>query len=376
MLSDALMTNDYDEEELLILLDSLANQAQADPTYDPGRWKVTIGWILQTAPEPDQVKRPGLLRRLLSPSRAAVIIALLGLSTYFILFHKPSKEIANTQIRFKNDVAPGSNKAMLILGNGSAIILDSIADGTLARQGNAAVIKTDSSKLSYLLTDSGLPLKPKPPTEYNTLTTPRGGQFQLVLSDGTRIWLNAASSIRYPVSFGSKERRVEITGEVYFEVARNELSPFIVSAGGEEVQVLGTHFNIRAYPDETELKTTLLEGSVKVTSISSHQSEIIKPKQQTWLQADRLSVINEVNTDEVIAWKQGTFYFKSADLKTILREFARWYDIDISYEGPVKNRKFFAVVKRSNTLKKMLEMLQDNSIIYEIDGKKLIVKSE
>lgn len=317
---------------------------------------------------------------------AASVLILISAATYFILIPNSSKkEIvkvtpANTHIT--SDVAPGSNKAVLTLADGSTIILDNAANGTLTQQGSTKVLKLDNGQLAY----NSLNEKPAG-VFYNTITTPRGGQYQLVLSDGSKVWLNSASSLRFPANFGGKERKVELTGEGYFEVAAlshkgGQKIPFIVNVSGKgEVEVLGTQFNINSYADEATINTTLIEGMVKVRNIqliSANQNQTVTliPGQQTKLYGNgTLTEAKNVNTDEIIAWKGGMFHFESADLKTILRQFARWYDVEVVYEGPVKNRKFFGIVKRSSTLKTVLEMLQDNDIVFHIEGKKLTVKS-
>jgi transmembrane sensor len=304
---------------------------------------------------------------------AAALICSIGLSVYFLVrTREKQNEIAKTKVdAIKNDVAPGTNKAVLTLANGSTIILDSARNGLLVKQSGSSVIKTDSGKLVYNASGE----KHVATVVLNTLSTPRGGQFQLVLPDGTKVWLNAASSITYPTSFSGKERKVAITGEAYFEVVHNEKMPFRVQVGDQVVEDIGTAFNINAYPDESSVKTTLLQGTVKVTASKNEQSLIIKPGEQTDLTADQLSLIKNVNTNEIIAWKEGSFDFESADLKTILRQFARWYDVDVEYQGAVSNRKFFAIVARNTSLKKVLELLQDNNIKYVIEGKKLTIIS-
>jgi transmembrane sensor len=301
---------------------------------------------------------------------ASVLILIFGGYFFFI---RPSKqaEIPIAQKQSVSDVLPGSNKAILTLANGSTIILDNAHNGLLAKQSGSSVVKTDSGKLVYNASGE----KHITTVVLNTLSTPRGGQFQLELPDGTKVWLNASSSITYPTSFSGKQRKVTITGEAYFEVVHNEKMPFRVQVGDQVVEDIGTAFNINAYPDESSVKTTLLQGSVKVTSSKGNQSLIIKPGEQTDLKEDHLSISKNVNTSEVIAWKDGSFDFESADLKTILRQFARWYDVDVEYQGAVSNRKFFAIVSRNTSLKKVLELLQDNNIKYVIEDKKLTIIS-
>ena len=198
--------------------------------------------------------------------------------------------------------------------------------------------------------------------------------YSLTMADGTKIWLNSESSIYFPVAFNDKERRIEVTGEVYIQVAKNPSKPFIVSVNGMEVLAMGTEFNINSYKDEDDISTTLVEGTVKVSK--GGINTILKPGQQTKLiRNGQFTPPASINIDEITGWRNGWFHFESADLKTILRQFARWYNVEVVYEGPVKNRKFFGIVKRSSSLSTVLEMLQDNDIIFKIEGKKLIVKS-
>ncbi|HQW44934.1 MAG TPA: FecR domain-containing protein, partial [Chitinophagaceae bacterium] len=207
--------------------------------------------------------------------------------------------------------------------------------------------------------------------------TPRGGQYQVTLSDGTQVWLNAASSIRFPVVFTGTERKVEITGEAYFEVAKNKAMPFKVTAGSSEVEVLGTHFNINSYTDEPYIKTTLLEGSVKVTvpaSAAGQSSKILQYGQQTAVNKEgKISVLNNADLEEAVAWKNGRFQFKSADLKTILRQISRWYDADVEYRGNV-NIHFTGQLPRNDNVNKVFEKLAlTGEVNFKVEGKKIIV---
>ncbi len=304
---------------------------------------------------------------------AASVVLLAGLTGYFLLFNKTEKptDITKTTTVPVEIKAPKTNRAMITLANGKQIFLDSIANGQITQQGNIKLVKLANGQIAYE-TATGEVIKEM---QYNTLYNPRGSKvIDMKLSDGSHVWLNAGSSVIYPVAFIGNERKVTVDGEAYFEIAHDAAKPFKVSKGDMMVEVLGTHFNVNAYNDEPDLKVTLIEGAVNVTNGTAKTQ--LKPGQQTVLNNKvQLSPATAVNTDEIIAWKDGLFHFESADLKSILREFARWYNIEIVYEGPVKNRKFFAIVKRSSTLKSVLEMLQDNNIEYHIEGKKLIVKS-
>ncbi|HEY6081877.1 MAG TPA: FecR domain-containing protein [Chitinophagaceae bacterium] len=293
---------------------------------------------------------------------------------------------------YKNDIAPGGNKAMLTLANGAKIILDSAQNGQLASQGNVKVMKIDSGILVYrqqFTVNSGQPV-----VQYNTLSTPRGGQYQLVLPDGSKVWLNAASSIRYPTVFAEKERKVEITGEAYFEVTHNPSKPFKVyftspPAGGggrsatwrtpvEEgaVEVLGTHFNVNAYEDETAIKVTLLEGSVKVSRSIRTPSRLILPGQQAILNKEANDIsIASADTEEAVAWKNGFLQFNNSSLKIIMRQISRWYDVDISYEGDLQERFFTGKISRNLSLSNVLKILAFSNVHFKIEGRKITVIS-
>ena len=253
---------------------------------------------------------------------AAVVLIVCGL--WFLAGRDRAPSIAVTPKT--EDIAPGGDKAILTLADGTKVVLDTAGNGAITRQGNVTVIKLNG-QLAYqpstLTSTSTL--------TYNTISTPRGGQYQLVLADGSKVWLNAASSLRFPTAFAGKERRVEVTGEAYFEVAHDAAMPFIVQRGEAEVKVLGTHFNINGYEDEPSLKITLLEGKVRVSS--RDQTAVLKPGQQAQLQTtnSKLQTTNQVDIDEVVAWKNGLFQFEQADIKTIMRQVARWYNVDVVF---------------------------------------------
>lgn len=308
--------------------------------------------------------------RIISIRRIVVAASILGLivATFFIIGYdrpQPVVKASGTERQFKNDVAPGGNKATLTLADGSVISLDEASNGTLTRQGDAKVIKLDG-KILYDLVDN------TKQAVYNTISTPRGGQYQLSLPDGSQVWLNATSSIRFPTAFIGNERRVEITGEAYFEVAKDAARPFVVAVNNAEVRVLGTHFNINAYNDEEEIKTTLLEGSVRFVNASEHI--LLKPGQQSQLSKQGIIRLeNSVNVEEVIAWKNGRFNFEGTGIEMVMRQLARWYDVDIAYNGKT-DELFFAEMPRDIKLSDALKALElTGKIRFEIEGKKIIV---
>lgn len=311
-------------------------------------------------------------RRILSFRRVAIaasVIGILVVSSFFLLQRINSKDLAKlnqNENRFKDDVSPGGDKAILTLADGSTILLNDAQNGTLGQQGSSTIIKLDG-KLTYDLAG-----KNAEEVVYNTISTPNGGQYQLELPDGSLVWLNSTSSIHFPTSFVGKERRVEITGEAYFEIAKNRDMPFIVSASGAEVRVLGTHFNVNAYKDESDMRTTLLEGSVKF--VNGTEAKMLKPGQQSQLSIDgTLKVLSNVDVEEVVAWKNGLFDFEYAGIETVMRQLARWYDVEIEYKGKTDDL-FIAEMRRNIKLSDALKALElTGKVRFEIKGRKIIV---
>jgi ferric-dicitrate binding protein FerR (iron transport regulator) len=334
---------------------------------------------------------------------AAACLLLTGAIAWFTLHKSSPQDITGTgrQPSPVYDAAPGKYGAQLTLSDGTTILLDSASNGTLAVEGNTKVIKTDSGKLIYT-----------PPVEgaqgavvYNTMTTQRGRQFQLTLPDGSKVWLNAASSIAYPTAFTPKERKVSITGEAYFEInavqdpAGNKI-PFLIdmltAPGGKpeaQVEVLGTHFNINAYTDEGAIRATLLEGKIKITPSTGPQpttqdlsrlsggSKLLAPGQQALLPLSASSnqpapiTIRTIDAEAVVAWKNGLFNFHKVSLPTLMRQLARWYDVEVVYRGPVPGRLFGGEIERNLHLSQVIKILGKMGVQCTIEDKKLIVLS-
>ena len=301
---------------------------------------------------------------------AASIMAFITI-TYFLLQSSEKKTVAKKtvpQMQLSKDIQPGGKKALLTLADGSQIVLDSVSSGLLAKQGNVQVIKLSNGEISYITNGSdqvGL--------LYNTMSTPVGGIYQLILPDGTMVWLNSASSIRYPTAFASNERRVQITGEAYFEVVKNKDKPFVVKVNDQaEIKVWGTHFNMNAYKDEDEIRATLLEGAIEVSQ--GNNSTKLTPGQQA--QIDTNGFIKRVDADleEAVAWKNGNFLFNSAPLPAILRQAARWYDLEVVYEGKIPTDKFSGQISRNVSLSSLLKWMQWSDVHFTLKGKKLIIK--
>jgi transmembrane sensor len=308
---------------------------------------------------------------------AAAILILIGSGIYY--FNSGVKN--NVPVVAVNDASPGKTSATLTLADGRKITLDSTADGLLAVEGGIN-INSENGIINYGSRHSGA-AQPNPGSLntqllYNTLTTRRGEQYRaLKLADGTRVWLNASSSIHFPVAFNNNERKVEVSGEVYFEVANDKQKPFkvrLLSPAGKdesEILVLGTSFNINAYPEESSIKTTLIEGSVKISA--NNKQLILTPGTQAELNQNDLIFNRNIDIEEVTAWKDGLFQFESSDIKAVMRQLSRWYDIEVIIEPDVPERKFFGSISRNVSLSGVLKILKANDINYKIDGKKLIV---
>lgn len=301
---------------------------------------------------------------------AASAVTLIGAGTYFLFFNKPEKTNTVVEKMIAHDIkAPAINRATITLGNGQKIFLDSAKNGMLATQDNIKISKLADGEIAY---NGHAQLQKE--IVYNTLTNPRGSKvIDITLEDGTHVWLNSGSSMTYPTAFIGDKRKVSINGEAYFEVARDAKKPFIVSVTLMDVEVLGTHFDINAYDDEPSKQATLLQGSVR---IRAHGVEkIIKPGEQASVKAGQKGV--EIKTDadleQVMAWKNGQFLFQSADLETIMRQVARWYDVEVNFTAPVKE-KFNVSISRNTNASNLFKMLAINKgAHFTIEGNTITV---
>jgi ferric-dicitrate binding protein FerR (iron transport regulator) len=367
------------ESEVLLRQLLIASLENTEVDYDENQWQPATDQIF------DQIKkRLATQKEKVIPLNkqnwiriAAAVILLIGAYSLYNYINRTGisqRAIAKTDT-VSDEIGPGGNKAILTLTDGTTINLETATADALPKQGNTNLLKLASGQLTYKS------LNEKPANVlFNSVTTPRGGQYQVTLSDGSRVWLNAASSIHFPVAFMGRERTVEITGEVYFEVTTLRLAsgqkiPFKVKIGDKaEVEVLGTHFNINAYADEPTINATLLEGSIKVTGPGHNESRIIVPGEQALLNANSQIKINkQANVEQVVAWKNGIFNFDNADLETSLRQIARWYNVDIIFEGAVPRKKFSGEMQRSLSMSQVLKLLETNNVYCHIEGRKLIV---
>lgn len=378
------LTEAEDSEEIIHWINTFYEgkeilSASGEP-YNFSYWQSAVREILDADKTEDKIKDrqqrdlyPSPVAQVYSRQRirrwavAAVLIGLIACGTYiFFNARKQASPIAVTRV---TDLPPGSNKAVLTLANGQQVILDNTNKGAIASQGSAQVIKLDSGLLAYNKTGKG--------TEevlYNLITTPRGGQYQLILPDGSHVWLNAASSLRYPTAFVGKQRQVELSGEAYFEVIKNARQPFLVKTSHVNITVLGTHFNIMAYGEESLIQTTLAEGSVQVSNVSG--SVLISPGQQASFNksGNQHFTVAQANLEEVLAWKNGQILLSNVNVPAIMRQISRWYDVDISYSGGIPDKSFSGMIDRNVPLSDVLKVLDAYNLHCRLDpDKKLVV---
>jgi len=307
---------------------------------------------------------------------AAAILIFISVAIYFI---EPKATIQQHRVAVKQTqpvqtiITPGSNKAVLTLADGSKIILDNAKKGVLTKQGNTAITKSADGLLVYNFKNTETSAQIANPL--NTITIPRGGKYQIVLPDGTKVWLNSSSTLTFPTLFTGSERSVQLSGEAYFEVAKNKDMPFKVRLNNNtEVKVLGTHFNIMAYNDDSEIKTTLLEGSVKLSN--SSDNVLLVPGQQGIVgrTSNATFKVKEANIAEAIAWKDGNFMFVNEDIKSIMKKISRWYDVDINYNDDMSDKTFSGTVSQFKDVTEVLKLIQLTHVVrFKIEGRRIIV---
>lgn len=302
-------------------------------------------------------------------SIAALILVTLSAGLYFLIPRHQSRSKASSQT--VAEIMPGGNKAYLTLADGSKISLTDASAGEVAKQAGIRITKTADGQLVY----TSLPASATDQTTptFNTIETPRGGKYQLILPDGTVAWLDAASSLRYPLQFANNERRVELSGQAYFEVAKNADKPFKVISKNQQIEVLGTHFNVNAYPEEAKLITTLIEGSVRVSLKDQNHAELLKPGEQAVLQSKRITV-SAADIEEAMAWKNDMFIFEHDDVGTMLRKIERWYDVDFEYNHELDDLVTYVHLSRNKTLSETLKVLQlSGKIKFKVEGRRVVV---
>lgn len=371
-----------EEKELMLLLDEIENDAAI---------QLLIAKVIdEKGPEvlmPDHVAAP-ILQRILQRvhtvvapfvskkivfvkwMRAVAAVVLLVVGTVFWIFVKETRpQHRKCMLAVKAaKILPGGNHALLTLADGATIVLDTIENGKILH-GYANVNKQNGLLIFNSVTTDHIGSS----ITYNTLSTPRGGKYQIILPDSSKVWLNAASSLQFPTAFRNKSREVKLKGEAYFEIKKDRNRPFKVIVGEMEVKVLGTHFNIQAYDDEGTVATSLLEGSVKI--IKGKETDFLKPGQQGILdKKEGKMAIREVDMDRVMAWKNELFQFDGDDITAIMRKISRWYNVEIVYEGNVSSRQFAGKISRNARLSEVLRILRLSNVKFSLVGNKIIVQ--
>lgn len=368
---EAFVRNNDNREAVTSALGNLMAAQQPDDRYDHQGFDHLLHHVLQ-ADRPAIAVVPMRRRRYAWIAAAAILVLALGAVWLFAPWKaKPAGVVATIPV---HDALPGQEGAVLTLANGQRILIDSAKTGIVEVPGMKATIRDG------VLVYESMPAV-QAPAGWNTMATPRGRQFQVVLPDGTHAWLNAASSIRYPVRFQGNSRTVQVTGEVYFEVTKNTTQPFLVqlaNAGGKDagtVEVLGTHFNVNAHEDMPGIVTTLLEGSVKVSGEKGHT--VLKPGEQVILKDAAVGNKHKADLEAVMAWKEGKFYFDNTPVQQVMGQLQRWYDVAVVYEGnKVPAGAFSGDFPRTFLLSEVLRILELSGIQYKIENKKLIVSAK
>ncbi|MDI3320987.1 FecR family protein [Pinibacter soli] len=366
-------------DELFAALKALWDKAENRNVEDQAHWNELFSSMMERSnvlesaegrnseEDKEQLPRIGRRRRFIARTAVAAAVILVVSTTLLILYSNKKQQVAVTpQTNPEKNILPGGDKAILTLADGSKIVLDTASNGTLAQQGGSKVIKI-GGQISYEgQQNAGQVL-------YNTISTPKGGQYQLELPDGSKVWLNASSSLKFPTAFVGKERDVELSGEGYFDISHNAKLPFHVRVNDLDVRVLGTQFNVNAYDDEPSLKTTLIDGSVIVSSQSLKKASVLKPGQQGVLNKNELSVNKDVDIEEVVAWKNGQFMFTSTRLDQIMKQISRWYDVEVEFQGHNQDRVFSGIVGRGSNISEVLDIMRRAGIKFQIQGRKITV---
>lgn len=315
-----------------------------------------------------QRRRTGRIIKAISIAASIIIIISTGL--YFYKLRKVQEIVqAGKPAPIQKDIDPGGNKAVLTLADGSKIVLDDSGQGFIASQAGINIRKSPDGSIVYDM--QGAENQKAASEIYNTIETPKGGKYQLILPDGSKVWMNAASSLRFPAVFKGKERHVELTGEAYFEVAKNKKLPFTVQTKDQTIYVTGTQFNVMAYNDESYSATTLIEGTVQVSNTS--QKLIMEPGEQVVNKGGTPLIKREVAVEEAIAWKNGLFQFNNTDIQTVMRQISRWYDVSVEYQGAVPSNHFGGYISRDSKLSQVLKMLELSGVRFSIEENKIIV---
>jgi ferric-dicitrate binding protein FerR (iron transport regulator) len=376
-------------------LDVLIEQSPVVENYEESAWEPLYQKILErgtiaTEPASGHGRVVSLFRKSRWVAAAVLILLATGGGGWLFFKHSTGKDMARhisprQKTAGDHDIAPGGDKAVLTLADGSTIDLNATNNGVVGRQGNSRIVKLSGGRLAYQTATGEKSPATSGVVAYNTIATPRGGQYQLVLPDGSKVWLNAASSLRYPTAFSGKERVVELKGEAYFEIAhfspesRHGKMPFrvhVVPVSGDQgvdVQVLGTHFNVMAYTDEQSINTTLLEGAVKLSK--GEKEVLIRPGEQARSNNTNGFKVAPADVEEAVAWKNGVFRFNEATIEEVMRQISRWYDVEVVYVNDAPKDLFRGEIYRNVSVSKVLKVLEASGVHFTVDGKKILVQS-
>lgn len=367
----------HDDDNIRLFQQAIAEQPADVDLSDNARaalWENITRLTGNAVPGAAPVKAPPRVVFMRRWGWAAAILLLIGAGAYLLTGRKAQQPVAGLPA-VQTDILPGGDRAVLTLSDGTQIALDSAANGDVAQQGNTKVIKLNNGQLAYDgdgNQGSG--------QLFNTISTPKGGQFQIILPDGSKVWLNAASSVRFPTTFTGNVRNVEVTGEAYLEIAADANRPFTVIANGAAIKVLGTGFNVNAYPEEPAVKVTLVNGSVLVAAGGTGDAAPaqgwtpLRPGQQALLN-DKVTVNNSANIDQVVAWKNGNFHFDDMDLTQVMREVERWYNVTVTYRGQVPQKKYGGEIPRNIPLQQLLDLIQFSDVGMEVSGRQITIFS-
>lgn len=367
-----LMGDTYEKDSLVDLPDD-----EIGDWYLSGADQRIVEAVFNSRRKASAEKRTYFIRVWSRIAAAAAVLLLLGAAAGYFYITQSNNSLLNPLAH--HDVAPGRNSATLTLGNGRKILLSAITQGELAKGAGVSITKDAEGQISYEIKEThstkDRDFKAGEALETNTLSTANGETYQIRFPDGTVVWLNAASSITYPVSFNTRKgRQVQLNGEAYFEVAKDKAHPFIVQSTGQEVEVLGTHFNINSYADEGAVRTTLLEGAVKVTNLKSKASNFLNPNQQAILTGANEIQVRDLDAQASISWKKGQFTFDREEISSIMRKVARWYNVQIVYKDNLNGVKLTGSVSRFENISKLLKILENTQEVnFKIDGDKVIV---
>ena len=348
-----------DLRRTVIMMAKASQTALRDKHFEELQQKITV------SPAPQLIGQKSLWRSILAAA-ATVLLAISGL----FIYHQAKKTSENNIVVKKTDIKPGGNKAILTLANGQKISLTAAHNGQIAVQANILITKTSDGQIVYETSDAAADSGRTP--EYNTIEAPTGGQWEVILPDKAKVWLNARSSLTYPTYFAGNERKVKLNGEAYFEIVHNKKMPFRVMSKTQTVEVLGTHFDIMAYEDEQMMKTTLLEGSVKISN--SGRARVLVPGEQAQVSNGDLKVTSDVDLEDMISWKNGYFKFNES-LESIMRKVARWYDVEISYAGDIDpSQRFGGKISRYKNLSSALKIMElTGNVHFKVEGRRVTV---